>query len=102
MLYAQVKDKSMWPMVWEKCELMSKHLSRMTWGYQVEIHAKLFASADGAQFRAVLIKWGADGMTRDMKREVLLDTDNPEQMESALFMLINEAEVQVKAQRAML
>ena len=98
MLYAQVKDKSMWPMAWEKCELMGKHLNRITYGYQVEIHAKMFATREGPEYRGVLIQWKADGITRDMKREVLLDTDNPEQMESALFMLINEAEAQAKAQ----
>lgn len=101
MLYAQVKDKSMWPMAWEKCELMGKHLNRITYGYQVEIHAKMFVRNQTrsrvSEYRGVLIKWMPNAVTRDMRREVLLDTDNPEQMEAALFMLINEAEAQAKA-----
>lgn len=95
MLYAQVKDKSMWPMAWEKCELMGKHLNRITYGYQVEIHAKMFATREGPEYRGVLVRWGV--IRDEQKREVLLDTDSPEQMESALFMLINEAETQAKA-----
>lgn len=98
MLYAQVKDKTMWPMKWEKCEAMFKHLNRMTYGFQLEIHGKMFATQDGPEHRAVLVKWtNGDGMlTRDMVREVLLETGDPEQMEAALFMLINEAEVAAK------
>jgi hypothetical protein len=97
MLYAQVKDKTMWPMKWEKCEAMFKHLNRMTYGFQLEIHGKMFATQDGPEHRAVLVKWVPNSVTRDMVREVLLETFDPEQMEAALFMLINEAEQAQKA-----
>jgi hypothetical protein len=97
MLYARVSDKSQWPLKWEKCEAMFKHLNRMTYGFQLEIHGKMFATQDGPEHRAVLIKWVNNSVTRDMKRETLLDTCDPEQMEAALFMLINEAEQAAKA-----
>ena len=90
-------DKAMWPMKWAKCEDMFKYLNRMTYGFQLEIHGKMFATQDGPEHRAVLIKWGNNPLTRDMKREVLLETCDPEQMEAALFMLINEAEQTQKA-----
>ena len=97
MLYAQVKDKGQWPMKWEKCELMVKHLSRMTYSYQLHIERRMLYDAEHPEFRGVLVKWENNLLTRDMVREVLLETGDPEQMEAALFMLINEAEVASKA-----
>ncbi len=99
MLYAQVKDKAMWPMKWAKCEDMFKYLNRMAYGFQFEIHGKMFATQDGPEHRAVLIKWMSvgSGSTISTKRETLLETHDPEQMEAALFMLINEAEQAQKA-----
>ena len=98
MLYAQVKDRGMWPMRWEKCELMAKHLNRMTYGYQLHMERRMLFDAVHPEFRGVLVKWTPTaGMTRDMQREVLLETSDPEQMEAALFMLINEAEQAAKA-----
>ena len=97
MLYAQVKDKGQWPMKWEKCELMVKHLSRMTYSYQLQVEKSMFGTSSQPEFRGVLVKWVPNSITRDMVREVLLETGDPEQMEAALFMLINEAEVASKA-----
>ena len=97
MLYAQVKDKAHWPMKWEKCELMSKHLNRTLFGYQLIIERRMLYDAEHPEFRGVLVKWKANSLTRDMVREVLLETCDPEQMEAALFMLINEAEQAAKA-----
>ena len=97
MLYAQVKDKAMWPMKWEKCQLMHEHLNRISWSYQLQIERRMLFDALQPEFRAVLVKWENNLLTRDMKREVLLETFDPEQMEAALFMLINEAEQAQKA-----
>lgn len=97
MLYAQVKDKAMWPMRWEKCELMAKHLNRITYDYQLHMEKRMLYDAAHPEFRGVLVKWKPNSMTRDMQREVLLETFDPEQMEAALFMLINEAEQAQKA-----
>ena len=97
MLYAQVKDKGMWPMKWEKCELMAKHLNRMSWSYQLNIERRMLFDTFHPEFRGVLVRWENNPITRDHKREVLLETSDPEQMEAALFMLISEAEQAVKA-----
>jgi hypothetical protein len=78
---------------------MFKYLNRMTYGFQLEIHGKMFATQDGPEHRAVLIKWGNNLPTKDMQREILLETGDPEQMEAALFMLINEAEQTQKAMK---
>jgi len=100
MLYAQVKDKAMWPMKWEKCELMHKHLNSISWSYQLQIERRMLFDAVHPEFRGVLVKWTPNtSITRDMVREVLLETGDPEQMEAALFMLINEAEQAAKAMK---
>ena len=101
MLYAQVKDKGMWPMKWEKCELMAKHLNRMTYGYQMHIERRMLYDAVHPEFRGVLVKWVSvgGGNAISTNREVLLETFDPEQMEAALFMLINEAEQAAKAMK---
>jgi len=97
MLYAQVKDKGMWPMKWEKCQLMHEHLNRISWSYQLQIERRMLFDAVHPEFRGVLVKWNNNQVTRDIVREVLLETCDPEQMEAALFMLINEAEQASKA-----
>lgn len=98
MLYAQVKDKGMWPMRWEKCQLMHEHLNRISWSYQLQIEKRMLFDAVHPEFRGVLVKWSPNSnLTRDM--EVLLETGDPEQMEAALFMLINEAEQAAKAMK---
>lgn len=108
MLYAQMnhyKNKGNgfeWPLAWEKCDDMFKYLSRMTWGYQLTIERRMFYSETHPEYRCVLVKWvdkeNKPVLTdRDKKREVLLETTDPAQMEAALFMLINEVEVEYKA-----
>lgn len=92
MLYAMVKDKSQWPMKWEKCELMHKHLNRMSWSYQLFIERRMLFDALHPEFRGVLIKWMSKDNAGNTARETLLETSDPEQMEAALLMLISEAE----------
>jgi len=101
MLYAQVKDKSQWPMKWEKCELMHKHLNRMTWSYQLILERRMLFDSLHPEFRGVLTRWthGATSVGGGIvsKHGVLLETSDPDQMESALLMLISEAEQANKA-----
>ena len=108
MLYAQVnhyknKGKGIeWPLEWEQCNDMFQYLQRMTWGYQLNLERRMFYSEVDPEFRCVLVKWVNEDnkpilTDRDKKREVLLETSDPKQMEAALFMLINEVEVQYKA-----
>jgi hypothetical protein len=101
MLYAQVNDKSQWPMKWEKCELMHKHLNRMSWSYQLILERRMLFDALHPEYRGVLVKWEngptSVGGASVSKHGVLLETSDPEQMEAALLMLISEAEEQAKA-----
>lgn len=104
MLYAQIgnhKSKGMdWPLEWEKCQDMHNYLQRMTWGYQLNLERRMLFSETASEYRCVLVKW-VNGENRpilkERRREVLLETSDPAQMEAALFMLINEVEVEYKA-----
>ena len=98
MLYARV-DKEHWPMEWEKCELMFNHLQRIVWGYQMTLARKMFAT-EGADYECSIIRWenGVSAAVKQNKeRTVLVISSDPKQIETTLFMLINEAEVQAKA-----
>ena len=102
MLYART-DKQNWPMAWEKCQSMHDYLQKMgVWNIQFIMEMKMFATRDGGPFRATLVKWGEPDRSTapqgyvQRTREVLLETSDPQQMEAALFMLINEAEVRAK------
>jgi hypothetical protein len=89
-----------WPLEWEQCNDMFQYLQRMTWGYQLNLEKKMFATQYGAEYRCSLVKWVSEDnkpILDNKKREVLLETTDPAQMEAALFMLINEVEVQYKA-----
>lgn len=94
MLYAQIETNS-WemalPPTWDKVRNMFDYLNRMAWGYQLTFETKMFATP-GPSIRCVLIKWERD----TKKREVLLETSDPAQMEAALLMLISEAEQEDK------
>ena len=103
MLYAEFDRKQMLlPIAWDKCEAMFMHLKQLTWGYQLIAERRMFQTP-GPEYRCVLVKWSSGvsaAVMQDKKREVLLETSDPEQMEAALFMLINEAEAQAKAYRS--
>jgi hypothetical protein len=47
MLYARVNDKFHWPMAWEECQDMNKHLNKMTFGYQLVLEKKMLAAQFG-------------------------------------------------------
>jgi len=95
MLYARVDEKSEWPNEWGKVQDMFKYLHRMTFGYQLSMEKKMFATQYSPEYRCSLIKWNVENGIR--VRNVLLETSDICQMESALFMLINETEQAVKA-----
>ena len=94
MLYAPVQAKDYWPLEWEKCFNMHRHLNQMAWNYQFILEKKMFAVQFGPEYRCALVKWVSEKDER--RRDVLLETDDPKQMEAALLMLINEAEAQAK------
>jgi hypothetical protein len=94
MLYAQV-DKRRWddiPNEWDEVRDMFQYLHKMIYDYQVTFESRMFYSETAPEYRCTLIKWVGNRVTRDMKRETLLETSDPEQMKAALFMLIGEAE----------
>jgi hypothetical protein len=97
MLYAQITGKQyVLPMEWDKAESMYRALNHLTWGYQFIAERKMFQTP-GPEYRCALLKWTPKGDTKG--REVLVETSDPAHMESVLFMLINEAEAQAKANR---
>lgn len=102
MLYAEFDRKQqLLPTSWDKCEHMYEYLKRIAWGYQFIAERKMF-QVEGPEYRCVLVKWSSEeaGAVYDTRREVLLETSDPAQMEVALFMLINEAEAQAKVLRS--
>lgn len=97
MLYAQITGKQyVLPMEWDKAESMYRALNQLTWGYQFIAERKMF-STPGPEYRCALFRWVDNHRTNERKREVLVETSDPAHMESVLFMLINEAEAQIKA-----
>jgi hypothetical protein len=101
MLYAQV-EKKRWnevPSEWDEVQDMFKYLHTMTYAHQVTFESRMFHSDDYPQYRCTLVRWENNKITRDMKREILLETTDPAQMKAALLMLISEAEPEYKAQR---
>ena len=80
------------PMKWDKCEGMYKYLTKLVQGYQFIAERKMFQT-DGPEYRCVLVRWVVDQVAFERRREVLVETSDPTQMEVALFMLIKEAEV---------
>ena len=100
MLYAQL-SKDVWgtalPASWDKAQSMFDYLHKMTYGYQITFETRMIYSVIDPAFRCSLIRWEGNSMTREKKREVLLETSDPAQMEAALTMLISEAEMQTRA-----
>jgi hypothetical protein len=99
MLYTPVQAKDYWPLEWEKCFNMHRHLTQTgAFNYQFTLEKKMLALRDGPEYRCLLIKWGVQANARNghREREVLLETSDPKHMESVLFVLINEAEAQAK------
>jgi len=91
MLYAQIRPSewgSALPMNWDKSQSMFHHLQKMTnrtW-YQLAFEQRMFYSPLDKMYRCQLVQWRDDLGIK--KRDVLLETTEPEQMEAALLMLI--------------
>jgi hypothetical protein len=97
MLYIKMDVWHNIPAKWDKAQDMHKYLRRMTYGYQLDFETKMFAIPDGEPYRCVLVRWENHGGGN--KRDVLLETSDPAQMEAVLLMLISEAEVVEKANK---
>ena len=88
MLYAALSKHSKLdlPMAWDKPRAMFDYLTKISWSYQLEFQSKLFNGIEGPDIIAVLIRW------EDRKRNLLLQTSDPKQLEAALTMLISEVQ----------
>lgn len=80
-------------------EWLEKRLKRLDPTYQLVISRRMFDVAYMEEYQFTLVRWRQDPTTWEKKRAVVLETTDLEQMESALFMLINEAEQESKRER---
>jgi hypothetical protein len=99
MLYGQL-SKDVWatalPLHWEKTQDMHKYLRRMVYAYTLEFGQAMFSVTE-PRFQCTLIRWENHGGGN--KRDVLLETSDPAQMEAVLLILISEAEIVEKANK---
>jgi len=104
-VYARI-DREAWgsalPMSWDKTQNMFRHLSTMDYRYQLTFETNVLANSLAPAIRCSLIRWDDRRVSvggvgpRTSERQVILQTSDPKPMEAALFMLINEAEQEMK------
>jgi hypothetical protein len=80
------------PLEFEKLEWLERRLKRLHDKYQLIYARRMFDVACMEEYQFILISWENDPTVWEKKRCVLLETTDLEQMESALFMLINTEE----------
>jgi len=83
------------PLEFEKLEWLGKKLIRLNSNYQLVVSRRMFDVAFMAEFQFTLVRW--ERTPWENKRIVVLETTDLEQMESALFMLINTEEEDANA-----
>lgn len=88
------------PICWDKVQSMFKYLNSMSWSYQLIFETRLISHPLHPSIRCTLIRWEETKTERE--RNVLLQTDDGEQMEAALLMLINEAEQHLQQKPSMI
>jgi hypothetical protein len=89
-MYAAIENKREILLKFEKLEWFEKKLKSLDAAYQLVIARRMFDLAHMAEFQFALVKWVRTSM--EYKRTLVLETTDLEQMESALFMLINVEE----------
>jgi hypothetical protein len=103
-VYARI-DKEVWgtalPMSWDKVQDMWRHLHALCWTYQLTFDTNVLANSLAPSIRCSLIEWESvpqrgSFVGFDQRRNTILQTTDPKQMEAALFMLINELEQEIK------
>lgn len=95
-MYVHIENKRELPLKFERLEWLEKKLKRLDSAYQLLIKRRMFELRHMAEFEFTLVKWRQDPNTWEKKQIVVLDTKDLEQMESAMFMLIN---IEEEAQR---
>ena len=89
-MYVAIENKRELPLKFEKLEWLGKKLKSLAPSYQLLISRRMFDVAFMEEFQFALVRWGRTSM--ENKRTLVLETTDLEQMESALFMLINTEE----------
>ena len=89
-MYVAIENKGELPLKFEKLEWLEKKLKRLNPTYQLLIKQRMFELLYMAEFEFTLVRW--EGTPMKNKRHLVLETKDLEQMESALFMLINTEE----------
>jgi hypothetical protein len=78
------------PLEFGKLEWLEKRLKRLNSTYQLLISRRMFDVAYMEEYQFTVVRW--EGTPMKNKRHLVLETTDLEQMESALFMLINTEE----------
>jgi hypothetical protein len=91
-MYVAIENKRELPLKFEKLEWLGKKLKSLAPSYQLLIERRMFDVSYIAEFQFALVRWMQDPSTWEKKRIIVLETKDLEQMESALFMLINTEE----------
>jgi hypothetical protein len=89
-MYVAIENKGELPLKFEKLEWLEKKLKKLDPAYQLLIKKRMFELLYMAEFEFTLVRW--EGTPMKNKRHLVLETKDLEQMESALFMLINTEE----------
>ena len=90
-MYVAIENKRL-PLKFEKLEWLERKLKSLAPSYQLVIEKRLFYLRYMEEYQFALIRWMQDPSTWERKRHLVLETTDLEQMESALFMLINVEE----------
>lgn len=86
-------------MEWDKVQDMFNYLQSLRYTladfHQLVFETSMFGTPP--LYRCAIIKWSNNPITRDRKREVLIESSDPKQVEAILIMLISIAEEQKRA-----
>ena len=90
-MYAPIERRQLHglPLKFEKLEWLEKKLKKLNPTYQLVVSRRMFDVAYMEEYQFTVVRWEAPMKT---KRTLVLETTDLEQMESALFMLINVEE----------
>lgn len=86
-------------MEWDKTHSMFKYLKKLSSKYQMTFERRLFNIQWFPELRCTLVRWGELDQNGNTPRNVLLETDDPKQMEATLTMLIANAEAEARERR---
>ena len=89
-MYVVIENKRELPLKFGKLEWLGKKLKSLAPSYQLVIARRMFDVAFMEEYQFALVRWVRTSM--ENKRTLVLETTDLEQMESALFMLINVEE----------